>query len=91
MKKIRAAKGVQAAIAYASRMAPHATEVPGRAAANNDTRPRRKRRFSAQQRAAMKLQGKYMGALRGLKPRQRSKLKKIRAAKGINAAIRAAG
>jgi len=31
-----------------------------------------------------------MGTLRGLKPRQRAKMKRIRAAKGIRAAIAAA-
>jgi hypothetical protein len=44
-------------------------------------------RLTAQQRAALKLQGKYMGTMRGLKPRQRSKIKAIRAVKGIRAAI----
>jgi hypothetical protein len=38
-------------------------------------------------RAALKLQGQYMGYMRGLKPRQKSKVKKVREAKGIPAAI----
>ena len=53
-------------------------------------RPRRRPRLSARQRAALKLQGKYMGTMRGLKPAQRARMKKIRVAKGIHAAIRAA-
>ena len=53
-------------------------------------RGRRKPRLSAQQRAHLKLQGKYMGTMRGLKPRQRAQVKKIRASKGIRAAIKAA-
>ena len=53
-------------------------------------RPRRKPRLTAQQRQALKLQGKYMGTMRGLKPSQRAKIKKIRATKGIRAAITAA-
>jgi len=53
-------------------------------------RGRRKPRLSAQQRAPLKLQGKYMGTMRGLKPRQRAQVKKIRASKGIRAAIKAA-
>jgi hypothetical protein len=41
-------------------------------------------------RRKLKLQGKYMGTMRGLKPRQRARVKKIRAAKGVRAAIAAA-
>jgi len=60
-------------------------------ASNNGTGPvRRKRRLTASHRAALKLQGRYMGTLRGLKPRQRSRVKKVRAAKGFRAAIAAA-
>ncbi len=51
---------------------------------------RRKPRFSAGQRRALKLQGKYMGTMRGLRPAQRTRIKKIRATKGIHAAIKAA-
>lgn len=48
--------------------------------ARNAGRPhsRRKPRLSAKQRAALKLQGEYMGTIRGLKPLQRSKVKKPR-------------
>ena len=54
-------------------------------------RPRRRKpRLSAKRRAALELQGKYMGTLRGLKPRARAKVKRIRAEKGIRAAIAAA-
>ena len=55
----------------------------------NGTGPR-KRRITASHRAALKLQGRYMGTLRGLKPRQRARIKKVRAAKGFRAAIAAA-
>ena len=51
---------------------------------------RRPRRLTASHRAALKLQGKYLGTMRGLKPRQRVRVKRIRAAKGIRAAIAAA-
>ena len=51
---------------------------------------RHKPRLTAAQSAHLKLQGKYMGTMRGLKPRQRAKVKKIRAEKGIRAAIAAA-
>ena len=58
---------------------------------DNGTGPDRgPRRLTASHRAALKLQGKYLGTLRGLKPRQRVKVKRIRAAKGVRVAIAAA-
>ncbi len=61
------------------------------ATVQEDTRrPRRKPRLSRQQRAALKLQGKYMGTMRGLPARKRAMVKKIRVEKGIRAAIAAA-
>ena len=53
-------------------------------------RTRRAPRLTAAHRAALKLQGRYMGTMRALKPGQRAKVKKIRAAKGVRAAIKAA-
>ena len=50
-------------------------------------RPRRKPRLTAAQRAVLKLQGKYMGTMRGLPARKAAQVKKIRAVKGIRAAI----
>ncbi len=58
--------------------------------AENGARIRRRPRLTATQRSALKLQGKYMGTMRGLKPGQRAQIKKIRASKGIHAAIAAA-
>jgi len=51
---------------------------------------RRKPRLSEAQRRALKLQGKYMGTMRGLSPAQRSRVKKIRSQRGIRVAIAAA-
>ncbi|MGH9870541.1 MAG: hypothetical protein ACREAA_20585 [Candidatus Polarisedimenticolia bacterium] len=51
---------------------------------------RRKMTITPKRRAALKLQGRYMGTMRGLKPRQRAQMKKIKEAKGMLAAIRAA-
>jgi len=48
---------------------------------------RRRPRLSPAQRRALKLQGKYMGTMRGLLPRQRSRVKRARAQSGIRAAI----
>jgi hypothetical protein len=38
-------------------------------------------------RAALKLQGQYIGYLRNLKPRQKAQVKALRARKGLRAAI----
>ncbi len=46
--------------------------------------------LSARHRAALKLQGRYMGLLRGLRPRQAAAVKRVRAEKGVRAAIAAA-
>lgn len=48
---------------------------------------RRRPRLTADHRRALKLQGKYMGTMRGLKAAQRARVKKVRAEKGIKAAI----
>jgi hypothetical protein len=59
--------------------------------AGTSSKPARRRmRLTPKRRAALKLQGKYLGTMRGLKPRQRSAVKRIRAEKGIQAAIREA-
>ncbi|HZI93549.1 MAG TPA: hypothetical protein VFE84_04865 [Patescibacteria group bacterium] len=72
------------------RIAPYLVIEPESISLNSDGRRRRKPRLSAAQRAALKLQGKYMGTMRGLKPRQIAEVKKIRETKGIRAAIKAA-
>ena len=51
-------------------------------------RPRRKP--SAKRLAALKQQGRYMGHIRNLGPRQKARVKALRASKGIDAAIRLA-
>ena len=63
-------------------LASQLNEAPGLGAT-----ARKRPRLTAAHRAALKLQGRYMGTLRGLKPRQRSRVKRVRAAKGIRAAI----
>lgn len=50
-------------------------------------RPARRLRLSASRRAALKLQGRYMGYLRGLAPRDRKRVKARRAAQGLSAAV----
>jgi hypothetical protein len=51
---------------------------------------RRKPQLTAERRRALKLHGQYLGSIRGLRSRQRAQVKRIRAAKGIRAAIAAA-
>jgi hypothetical protein len=57
---------------------------------SRDARTRRKPRFTPAFRRHLKLQGRYMGTMRRLKPRQRAQVKKIRTTKGVRAAIAAA-
>jgi hypothetical protein len=51
---------------------------------------RRKPSLSAAQRSALKLQGRYMGTMRGLKATYQARVKAIRKTRGIKAAIAAA-
>jgi hypothetical protein len=50
---------------------------------NDGLRPR----LSAKARASLVLQGRYMGYMRQLKPRQKAQVRRIREAKGMRAAI----
>lgn len=47
----------------------------------------RRARLSPQRRAALKLQGRYMGFMRQLKPKQKAQVRKMKEAKGVRAAI----
>jgi hypothetical protein len=49
--------------------------------------PGRKIRLSAPRRAALKLQGRYMGYIRNLKPKEKARVRALRATKGIRPAI----
>lgn len=51
---------------------------------------RKKPNLSTKQRTVLKLQGKYMGTMRGLPASKHSQVTKIRARQGIRAAIQAA-
>lgn len=48
---------------------------------------RRRPRLSASQLKALKLQGRYMGTMRGLSARSQAKVKAVRKTRGIHAAI----
>jgi hypothetical protein len=47
-------------------------------------------RLSAKARASLVLQGRYMGYMRQLKPRQKAQVRRIKEAKGVRAAIQMA-
>jgi hypothetical protein len=49
--------------------------------------PARKLNLSPKRRAQLKLQGAYMGYLRGLKPKQRAEVKGLREKEGMRAAV----
>jgi hypothetical protein len=57
------------------------------AGGSNAVRRARKLKLSPTRRAALKLQGQYMGHLRNLKPALKSRVKAARNTKGIRAAI----
>jgi hypothetical protein len=57
---------------------------------NGSVPPRRRIVVSPKRRAALVLQGRYMGFMRQLKPRQKVRVKAIKASKGVRAAIAAA-
>jgi transposase len=50
-------------------------------------RPGRKLNLSRQRRAQLKLQGKYMGYLRALRPKQKAEVKRVREKMGVQASI----
>lgn len=62
---------------------------PGRIATTKPA-PRKKRRLSAKTRLLFKQQGAYMGLVRRLSAAKKAELKKLRMAKGYEAAIAAA-
>ena len=86
-RDIRAIRTSLSSIARAvQRLAP-LLQAAAAAGPGNPSRRGRKLRLSAERRAALKLQGQYMGYLRGLKPRQKARVKALRAAKGVRPAI----
>ena len=60
------------------------------AAAGGDKSGRRRPNFSPKARAALKLQGQYMGHMRQLKPAQKALVRAVKAKSGVRAAIRKA-
>ena len=63
------------------------TDGAGLGGSSEDVPKKRKLGLSPERRAALKLQGQYMGYLRNLKARQKAQVKALRAQKGFRAAI----
>lgn len=86
-RDIRAIRTSLSSIARAvQRLAP-LLQAAASASPGNPSRRGRKLRLSAERRAALRLQGQYMGHLRSLKPRQRTRVKALRGTRGVRAAI----
>jgi hypothetical protein len=62
-------------------------ELVGQRAGTTEPKTRARLKLSPERRAALKLQGRYMGHTRLLKPRQKAQVKALRATKGMHAAI----
>jgi len=59
----------------------------GRIERRRKSRAGSRKPLSSKARASLVLQGRYMGLMRQLKPRQKAQVRKIREAKGVRAAI----
>lgn len=69
-----------------TRLAARLREAEAHARSSNGA-GRRKPRLSPQRRQALKLQGRYMGFMRQLGPRQKARVKALKAQKGYTPAI----
>jgi len=78
-------RSLESIVSALARLAPALGAVDRGPVPPTTRRPRRKP--SPKRLAALKLQGRYMGYVRNLGPRQKARVKALRAAKGIDAAI----
>ncbi len=69
------------------RLASMLGQLNGRIERRRKPRAGTRRALSRKARASMVLQGRYMGYMRQLKPRQKAQVRKIREAEGVRAAI----
>ena len=69
------------------RLASMVGQLNGRIERRRKPRTASHRRLSPKARASMVLQGRYMGYVRQLKPRQKARVRRIRETKGVRAAI----
>ena len=69
------------------RLAAMVSQLDGRIERRRKPRAGARRAISRKARASLVLQGRYMGYVRQLKPRQKAQVRKIKEAKGVRAAI----
>ena len=62
----------------------------GSGSSGSASRPIRRRKMSPKVRALRRLQGKYMGFVRGLKPAEKARVRAVREKQGMGAAIQLA-
>jgi hypothetical protein len=72
------------------RLAVILSQLDGRIERRRKPRAIFRKPISAKVHAAMVLQGRYMGYMRGLKPRQKGHVRKVSEAKGVRVAIQRA-
>ncbi len=72
------------------RLAAVVSQLDGRIERRRKPRAGARRPLSAKARTSMVLQGRYMGYMRQLNPRQKARVRKIRELKGVRAAIQTA-
>ena len=78
-------RSLESIVSALARLAPALEAVEQGSGEPTARRPRRKP--SPKRLAALRLQGRYMGYVRNLGPRQKARVKALRAAKGVDAAI----
>jgi hypothetical protein len=78
-------RSLESIVGALARLGPALAAVEQGTATPTARRPRRKP--SAKRLAALKVQGRYMGYVRNLGPRQKARVKALRAAKGVDEAI----
>lgn len=78
-------RSLESIVGALARLGPALKAVERGSGQTTARRPRRKP--SAKRLAALKLQGRYMGYVRNLGPRQKARVKGLRESKGIEAAI----
>ena len=83
----RSLKSVDASL---RRLVPMLSAAASNGSETKKAAARRSVRISPKRRAALKLQGRYMGFMRQLKVKQKAQVRKIKEAKGVRAAIRSA-
>jgi hypothetical protein len=84
----RVLSAVSAALTGQAAVAPASSAKPQKAAAVAAVPAKRKLKLSAKGLAARKLQGQYLGLLRGLGPGPRARVKKVAREKGVAEALK---